>query len=72
MDFAALARSVGYSDYAVANDLPSLDAAWQRLDDRTGPVMLEVKIRIGSRDELGRPTSTAEENKLAFMRVARG
>ena len=72
VDFAALARSVGYSDYAVANDLPSLDAAWQRLSGCTGPVMLEVKIRMGSRNDLGRPTSTAEENKLAFMAVARG
>ena len=72
VDFAALARSVGYNDYAVADDLPSLDAAWHRLGESSGPMMLEVKIRVGSRSDLGRPTSTAEENKLAFMAVARG
>jgi phosphonopyruvate decarboxylase len=72
VDFAALARAVGYIDYALATDLPSLNAAWSRLADKTGPVMLEVRICTGSRSNLGRPTSTAEENKLAFMGVARG
>ncbi len=29
--------------------------------------MIEVRIRTGSRDDLGRPKSTPEENKRAFM-----
>jgi phosphonopyruvate decarboxylase len=36
-----------------------------------GPSLLEVRIGIGSREDLGRPTSTPEQNKRAFMDAAR-
>lgn len=71
VDFEQLARAVSYAGYAVAHDIDSLQAAWQDLSQLNGPVLLEVKICNGSRDDLGRPTSTAEQNKLAFM-VATG
>ncbi len=35
---------------------------------RTGPIMLEVRVRQGSRKNLGRPTTTPIENKEAFMK----
>lgn len=72
VDFKKLAEAVGYSDYAMASDLPSIQAAWDKLSTVQGPVLFEVKIRNGSRDDLGRPTSTPEQNKLAFMEVASG
>jgi len=67
VNFAQLASAVGYAGYAVASDISSLKLAWQSLVGKGGPVLLEVKIRTGSRDNLGRPTSTAEQNKFAFM-----
>jgi len=67
VDFAQLAKAVGYSGYAVASDLIELQNAWCRLQNTNGPVLLEIKIKNGSREDLGRPTSTAEHNKLAFM-----
>jgi phosphonopyruvate decarboxylase len=70
MDFAAIAKACGYLDYQVANDADSLKACWGRICNQSGPVLLEVKITVGSRDDLGRPTSTPEENKRAFMGVA--
>lgn len=69
-DFKALAKASGYNAYEVASTADEIAAAWHRLKGTTGPVMLEVKITTGSRDDLGRPTSTAEENKLAFMAFA--
>ena len=36
--------------------------------DAGGPVFLEVKCAIGARADLGRPTTTAKENKEAFMK----
>lgn len=69
-DFAALAKASGYLQYAVASTEDEILCAWQSLRRGEGPVMLEVKITTGSRDDLGRPTSTAEENKLAFMAFA--
>lgn len=67
VNFEQLAHAVSYKGYAVAHDTVSLVAAWQKLSQLEGPLLLEVKIRNWSRDDLGRPTSTAEQNKLAFM-----
>lgn len=72
VDFSALSKACGYADYRVADSLEGLQHAWLELAHQRGPVMLEVRIAIGSRMDLGRPTSTPEENKLAFMQAARG
>lgn len=66
-DFKAIALASGYTAYAVAATLDELTAAWKTLANQQGPVMLEVRIAIGSRDNLGRPTTTPFENKQAFM-----
>jgi phosphonopyruvate decarboxylase len=70
VNFAELAEAVGYAGYAVANDVSSLHQAWGSLIHKTGPVLLEVKIKNASRADLGRPNTTAEQNKLAFMEAA--
>lgn len=70
MDFEAICKASGYNDYAKANNELELSQAWQHLSQQSGPVLLEVCITTGSRDDLGRPTSTPEQNKLAFMKVA--
>jgi phosphonopyruvate decarboxylase len=72
IDYEKLAAAVGYKGYAVASSLDDLATAWNRLQGISGPVLLEVRIKCGSRDDLGRPTSTAEQNKLAFMESVRG
>jgi len=66
-DFKAIALASGYKDYAVASTVDELESAWKQVSEQPGPVMLEVRITTGSRDDLGRPTSTPVENKLAFM-----
>jgi phosphonopyruvate decarboxylase len=67
IDFELLAKAVGYSACVVASDIQSLQSAWHQLAKATGPVLLEIKIRNGSRDDLGRPKTTVEQNKHAFM-----
>lgn len=66
-DFKAIALASGYTAYAVASTLEELTTAWQALANQSGPIMLEVRITTGSRDDLGRPTTTPIENKQAFM-----
>ena len=39
----------------------------ERINYLEGPVMIELRVRIDSRDNLGRPTTTPIENKEAFM-----
>lgn len=70
MDFAAIATAVGYAVYFKAASLDELAAVWPAISGQAGPVLLEVRISAGSRDNLGRPTSSPEENKRAFMGVA--
>jgi phosphonopyruvate decarboxylase len=71
IDFEAITRSSGYRDYRHAGDAASLRAAWAELSAGDGPAMLEARIEVGSRADLGRPTSTPAHNKRAFLDVAR-
>lgn len=67
IDFESIALASGYVDYLQATDEISLINAWRKLEVSEGPILFEIKICQGSRDDLGRPTSTPEENKIAFM-----
>lgn len=67
IDFRAIALASGYTAYAVASTLDELRAAWIELAQQAGPVFLEVRLVLGSRDNLGRPASSPSENKKAFM-----
>ena len=72
IDFSSLSRACGYCGFATASNADELKSCWAELSTQKGPVLLEVRIDIGSRHDLGRPTSAAEENKSAFMMFARG
>lgn len=65
VDFAALSASCGYPQYLRADDAAGVADAWRALTD--GPSLLELRLRVGSRADLGRPTSTPSDNKAAFM-----
>lgn len=67
IDLHAIASASGYNAYALARTPEEIKAAWRRLEAAPGPVLLEVKIALGSRRDLGRPTSTPQENKRMFM-----
>lgn len=72
IDFKTLVTACGYSAYEKAHDEESLRAALARLQKAEGPAFLEVLVEAYSRDDLGRPKSTPEQNKLAFIEAARG
>lgn len=67
MDLQAIATACGYKGYHLAQDQDSLKQAWQSLEELQGPQMLEIRIHPGSRNDLGRPTNTPQENKQAFV-----
>lgn len=68
LDIKSVALGCGYRSYLMAEDEAGLAAAWRQVSTRRGPVMFEVRVRTGSRDDLGRPASAPEENKNSFMR----
>lgn len=67
LDIPGIARSCGYSKAITATDKESLLSAIQQLKESKGPSLLELKVKIDSRNDLGRPITTPIENKKAFM-----
>ncbi len=68
INFDSLVKSCGYKNYFIAHSLDEIRDCWQLIQSQeVGPIMLEVRISIGSRDDLGRPTTTPLENKISFM-----
>lgn len=62
-----IAEGCGYSHCAVAEDVESLVRTLQQMKKENTLSFLEVRCALGSRKDLGRPTTTASENKKAFM-----
>lgn len=67
LDIPAIAKACGYSHAIVAETKDEIVNAMEAMAHIDGPSILEIKVRIDSRDNLGRPTTTPIENKLSFM-----
>ncbi len=67
MDFVAIARACGYPNAVSVDTFDKLDAALAEAKVRNELSFIEVKCSIGARADLGRPTTTAMENKENFM-----
>jgi phosphonopyruvate decarboxylase len=67
IDFSKIALACGYKATFSAVDLNELKTVLAKINGLEGPILIEVKSAIGSRDDLGRPTTTPIENKNAFM-----
>ena len=67
MNLVAMARACGYPKAICADNVEELE--WALEDAKQGKELafIEVKCAIGSRNDLGRPTTTAIENKENFM-----
>lgn len=71
INFGQIALGCGYKASYHATNLNELDALLSGIEGKQGPIFVEVKAAIGSRDNLGRPTTTPTENKIAFMEYLR-
>ncbi len=69
VDLAGVARACGYPLVLRAADEAELEAALDRIAHAESLVFLEVAAAIGAREDLGRPTTTAKQNKQAFMQT---
>ena len=67
MDLVAIAKACGYPNAVCADTFEALDNELQAAVSRNELTMIEVKCSIGARDNLGRPTTTAVDNKINFM-----
>lgn len=67
IDLVAIAKACGYPNAITVNRFDSLDNALEAAKNRNELSFIEVKSSIGAREDLGRPTTTALENKQSFM-----
>lgn len=67
INICGVARDCGYREAISVATPEEFSALAKRINNLEGPVMIELRVRIDSRDNLGRPTTTPIENKEAFM-----
>lgn len=66
-DFYELARSFGYEKCFQVSDEEQLKRAVREARSSRQACFIEIKVALGSRSNLGRPTTTPKENKAALM-----
>ena len=66
-DIVAIAKACGYHNAVSVKSFDELDKELQNAKISKELCLIEVKCSIGARANLGRPTTTAIENKKGFM-----
>ena len=72
IDVVGVAKACGYPNAVSVDSFELLDRALSDAKSKNELSLIEVKCSIGARDDLGRPTTTAMENKLNFMEYLKG
>ena len=67
LNIADIANTLGYNKSLNIDKKEELSSSLSNFLSETGPVFLEIKITVGSRDNLGRPDIAPEKNKIDFM-----
>lgn len=67
IDLVAVAKACGYPNAVCVSNFEELDKELENAKGRNELSFIEVKCSIGAREDLGRPTTTALENKKGFM-----
>lgn len=67
IDLVAIAKACGYPNAVCVDSFEALDSELEVAKTKNELSLIEVKCSIGARDDLGRPTTTALENKEGFM-----
>ena len=67
IDLVDIAKACGYPNAVCVDNFNDLEKELKKAKNRNELSFIEVKCSIGARDDLGRPTTTARENKENFM-----
>jgi phosphonopyruvate decarboxylase len=71
VDFKSIAIACGYKSFNKIENQTDLEQIKTIISAIKMPALIEIKIDIGSRPDLGRPSASPIENKLAFMEACR-
>lgn len=67
IDIVEIAKACGYIHALSVETVEEINTAITDAINNVGPYLIEIKVSIKSREDLGRPTTTPIENKEAFM-----
>ena len=67
INLVKIAEGCGYDNVVSVDSFQKLDNELNAAKSRKGLSFIEIKCAIGSRADLGRPTTTAKDNKKIFM-----
>ncbi|MCR5729223.1 MAG: phosphonopyruvate decarboxylase [Ruminococcus sp.] len=67
IDIVGVAKACGFPNAMCVDSFESLDKALELAKSKNELSLIEVKCSIGEREDLGRPTTTAIENKNNYM-----
>ncbi|MGB0992850.1 MAG: phosphonopyruvate decarboxylase [Akkermansiaceae bacterium] len=67
LDMEALGKALGYEQVMSCVAQEDLQSALACCDKNSGPTLIEIKIKTGSREDLGRPDQSPKEYKRSFM-----
>lgn len=67
--FEEIAKACGYPHSISVSDIKDLDKELAAAKSRKDLTMLEIKCGLGARPDLGRPTTSALENKQMFIKA---
>jgi len=68
VNFKKICLGSGYKSVYRADNRDNLKNELEKLFQEKGPSMLIIEVKKGSREDLGRPTTTAIQNKEYFMK----
>lgn len=66
-EYYRIAEQCGYKKAYIVRDIEELNNTLKSIKSDSGPVFVEIKVSLSSRDDLGRPKESAIENKTNFM-----
>lgn len=67
INLTQIAKGCGYSRTICISDFEKLDMVLQEAKITNELSFIDIKCAIGARPDLGRPTTTPQDNKIAFM-----
>jgi len=67
IDFVSIAKASGYTFTKRASEKDEIIELLKQVSEHEGRALLEIRVNKGARADLGRPTRSPLENKIAFM-----
>ncbi|MFN0730048.1 phosphonopyruvate decarboxylase [Polaribacter gochangensis] len=68
IDFKKIAEGFNYKETFQITTISEFNVVFEKFKNSAGPSLLEILVNKGARKDLGRPTISPKENKLAFQK----